>query len=64
MFLLWKVNYGSPASNGGLKTGDVLLGIGQRSTVDPPLSHFQASEMIKNSENQLDLTVRRNPHKG
>ena len=64
IFFLIKVTFKSPASEAGLRKGDVLLGIGQKSTMNPPMSHQQASELIKNSGNNLDLTVRRNPLKG
>jgi hypothetical protein len=54
-----KVQSGSPASDAGLRTGDVLLSIGNTSTLSPPMTHSTASDMIKHSGNTLNVQVQR-----
>jgi hypothetical protein len=54
-----QVQSGSPASDAGLRTGDVLLSIGNTSTLSPPMTHSTASDMIKHSGNTLNVQVQR-----
>lgn len=58
------MNPGSPAEDSGLKCGDVLIGIGPQSTVNPPMSHRKASDTIKYAGNELNVTVQRNHTNG
>jgi len=54
-----KINFGSPASEAGLRQGDVLMKIGDKSTQNPMMSHADATNLIKNAGNELQVTIAR-----
>lgn len=53
---------GSPADDAGLKSGDLLLAIGNQKTNN--MSHQIASDVVKRAGNSLDVTVSRGQNLG
>ncbi|CAG2106403.1 unnamed protein product, partial [Medioppia subpectinata] len=58
------VQSGSPASDAGLRSGDVLLNVGNRSTTSPPMTHSQARDIINTTANTLNIQVQRPQQQG
>ncbi|CAG2166235.1 unnamed protein product [Oppiella nova] len=54
-----QVQSGSPASDAGLRPGDILLNVGNHSTTSPPMTHSQARDIINTTANTLNVQVQR-----
>ncbi|XP_054155640.1 uncharacterized protein LOC128954097 isoform X2 [Oppia nitens] len=53
------VQSGSPASDAGLRAGDILVNVGDRSTTAPPMTHSLARDIINTAGNTLNVQAQR-----